>query len=422
MSIRSTPPPIRPIGKLQLPDCQRITLDNGIPVVALNLGTQEIVKLEVIYRAGRTEEKKRLASRATARILRDGTTSRTGAEIAEQLDFWGASLNAPISLDFSAFNLYSLKKYAERAVPIFADVLQNPIFPEKELETFINGSIQELTVELSKPETVAYRQITELIFGANHPYGWNSIEQTYKEVKREDLVEFYDQFYVPKNALIMVAGRVDDALISLINNELGQKKASGETVKYDWTASVETPCRVDFGLPGTLQSAIKIGRRLFPKNHDDHKGLFVLNTILGGYFGSRLMANIREKKGYTYNIYSTLDSMLHDGYFYIATEVNSDRTEVTITEIFREMEKLRTRLVPDSELEMVRNYLLGVVLTSLDGAMNVSDLMKSMLLEDLPFSDFDRLVEVVRGITSREIRELARQYFAPEMMWTVVVK
>lgn len=422
MNIRSVPPPIRPIGKLQLPDFQRFTLDNGLPVVALNLGTQDIVKLEVIYRAGRTEEKKRLASRATARILRDGTTSRTGGEVAEQLDFWGASLNAPISLDFSGFNLYSLKKYADRAVPIFADVLQNPIFPEKELETFINGSIQELSVELAKPETVAYRQLTELIFGSDHPYGWNSVEETYRAIKRPDLLEFYNQFYVPKNGLVMVAGRVDDALISLINKELGQKKAVGETVKYDWTASAETPRRVEFELPGTLQSAIKIGRRLFPKNHDDHKGLFVLNTILGGYFGSRLMANIREKKGYTYNIYSTIDSMLHDGYFYVATEVNSDKTEATIAGIFKEMDKLSTRLVPDAELEMVRSYLLGVVLTSLDGAMNVSDLMKSMLLEGLPFSDFDRLVEVIRGISARELRELARQYFAPEMMWQVVVK
>ena len=422
MSNRSTPPPIRPIGKLQLPDCQRITLDNGMPLVALDLGTQDIVKLEVIYRAGRTEEKKRLASRATARILRDGTASRTGGEIAEQLDFWGASLNAPISLDFSAFNLYCLKKYSEQAVPIFADVLQNPIFPEKELETFVNGSVQELAVELAKPETVAYRQVTELIFGKDHPYGWNSVEETYRALKREDLVGFYDQFYVPKNGLVMVAGRVDDTLISLINKELGQKKTVGETVKYDFSASSETPCRHDLEIPGSVQTAIKIGRHLFPKSHDDHKGLFVLNTVLGGYFGSRLMANIREKKGYTYNIYSTLDSMLHDGYFYIATEVNSDRTEATISAIFQEIEKLRTRLVPEPELEMVRNYLLGVVLTSLDGAMNVSDLMKSMLLEGLPFSDFDRLVEVIRGISAKELRELARQYFAPETMWTVVVK
>jgi zinc protease len=422
MSARATPPPIRPVGKLQLPDYQSLTLDNGIPVVALDLGTQDIVKLEIVYRAGRNEEQKRLASRATARLLRDGTTARTGAEIADQLDFWGASMNAPVSLDFSSFNLYSLKKYADRALPIFSEVMQSPIFPEKELETFVNGSVQELAVELTKPETVAYRQLTELIFGLDHPYGWNSIGATYQALRRDDLTAFYDDFYTPQNALLVVAGRVDSALISLINKELGQKKVVGKTPKYDWNASTETPRRVDIELPNTMQSAIKIGRRLFPKNHDDHKGLFVLNTILGGYFGSRLMTNIREKKGYTYNIYSTIDTMLHDGYFYVATEVNADKTEITIREIFKEMEKLSTKLVPESELEMVRNYLLGVVLTSLDGAMNVSDMIKNILLEGLPMSDFDRLVEVIRTISAQDLRRLARQYFTAESMWTVVVK
>jgi zinc protease len=422
MSARATPPPIRPVGKLQLPDYQSLTLDNGIPVVALDLGTQDIVKLEIVYRAGRNEEQKRLASRATARLLRDGTTMRTGAEIADQLDFWGASMNAPVSLDFSSFNLYSLKKYADRALPIFSEVMQSPIFPEKELETFVNGSVQELAVELTKPETVAYRLLTELIFGVDHPYGWNSVAATYQGLRRDDLVTFYQDFYTPQNALLVVAGRVDSALISLINKELGQKKVVGKTPKYDWDSSIETPRRVDIELPNTLQSAIKIGRRLFPKNHDDHKGLFVLNTILGGYFGSRLMTNIREKKGYTYNIYSTIDTMLHDGYFYIATEVSADKAEVTIREIFKEMEKLTTKLIPESELEMVRNYLLGIVLTSLDGAMNVSDMIKNILLEGLPMSDFDRLVEVIRTISAHDLRQLARQYFTAESMWTVVVK
>lgn len=421
MSNRSVAPPIRPVKNLHLPEPQRFTLQNGIPVLAVNLGTQEIVKLDVIWRAGRNEEQKRLAARATARLLREGSRHRSGAEIAEQLDFWGASFNAPASLDFSSFVLYSLKKYADRAVPLFAEVLNEPIFPEKELDTFVKGSVQELAVELSKPETVAYRQLTELIFGDKHPYGWNSQAATFEDLRREDLTSFYNEFYSPENCLIVVSGRVDDALISLIDRELGQKKLPFKQPDFNWKASDETPRRVDYKQPGTLQTAIKIGRRLFPKNHDDHKGLFVLNTLLGGYFGSRLMANIREKKGYTYNIYSTIDTLLHDGYFYVATEVNADKTEATMTEIFREMEKLTTRLVPEHELEMVKNYLLGTLLTSLDGAMNVSDLIKSITLEGLPLTDFDRLVEVIRGISAKEIRELARRYFDPAAMWQVVV-
>ncbi len=302
-------------------------------------------------------------------------------------------------------------------------MLQNPVFPEKELDVFINSSVQELAVELAKPETVAYREISELIFGQEHPYGWNSVEATYRDLKRADLASFFEKFYTPDNALVVVAGRVDDELISLINKELGQKKAAGQRVDFNWRPVAEPPRRVDIEMSGgSLQTAVKIGRHLFSKNHPDQHGFSVLNTILGGYFGSRLMTNIREKKGLTYNIYSTVDAMLRDGYFYIATEVNNEQAERAISEIFKEMDKLRTRLVPDTELEMVRNYLLGTILNGLDGAINTSELVKSMLADGQPFSEFDRLVETVKNISARELRELARQYLIPEAMWTVVVK
>ena len=174
-------------------------------------------------------------------------------------------------------------------------------------------------------------------------------------------------------------------------------------------------------LPNSLQSGIRVGRRLFSRRHPDFNGVFVLNTILGGYFGSRLMTNIREKKGFTYNIYSTADAMLHDGCLYIATEVNADKAAATLRAIFSEMKKLREKPVSDDELDMVRNYLLGMLLNGLDGPMNISDVVRNLLVEGLPLSAFDELVQAVRSIRPEDIQALAQQYLQPEDFWVVRV-
>ena len=174
-------------------------------------------------------------------------------------------------------------------------------------------------------------------------------------------------------------------------------------------------------MPNSMQSGIRVGRRLFSRKHPDFNGVFVLNTILGGYFGSRLMTNIREKKGFTYNIYSTADAMLHDGCLYIATEVNGDKSAATLRAIFSEMKKMREKPVSDDELEMVRNYLLGMLLNGLDGPMNISDVVRNLLVEGLPLSAFDELVQAVRNIRPADIQALAQKYLQPEDYWVVQV-
>jgi predicted Zn-dependent peptidase len=160
---------------------------------------------------------------------------------------------------------------------------------------------------------------------------------------------------------------------------------------------------------------------MFNKHHPDFNGLYVLSTILGGYFGSRLMANIREDKGYTYNIYATLDAMLFDGYFCIGTEVGNELVEPTIKEIHHEMKLLREELVSTEELEMLRNYLMGNFLAMLDGPFNISELLRTMLIEDLPFSSFEQMIETVNTIQPEQLRDLACKYLNPDNMWEVVV-
>jgi predicted Zn-dependent peptidase len=425
---RKTAPLIHEVRHLALPSPQILPLDNGIPVYVLDYPGQEIVKLEAVFRAGRPQEQKKLAARAATRLLREGTQRQSGAEIAEHLDFYGASLSVPTHLDTSSFVLFSLKKYAEAVIPTFAEILQSPLFPESELETFRRTSISELLVELEKVETVAYRKVTELIFGENHPYGYNSLPEDYEAIQRSDIQQFYDTWFTPAQCLIFASGRIDDEIKTLLNQYLGSWKKQPE-----YLAISKNPAQMSAPLPdkkqkpihiplaGSLQTAIKIGRRLFDRNHPDFNGLVVLNTVLGGYFGSRLMTNIREKKGYTYNIYSTVDAYLHDGCFYIATEVSPDKSAAALRAIFGEMKKMREQPVAEEELSMVRNYILGMLLNGLDGPINSSDMVRNMIVENQSPENFDALVQTVRNMTPETLQTLAQRYLQPDDFWVVTV-
>ncbi|MDX2280944.1 MAG: pitrilysin family protein [Saprospiraceae bacterium] len=416
---RKIAPPILESVRLDLPQAEYLTLDNGIPVYVLDFPDQEIVKIELVYRAGRPQEGKRMVARACARLLREGTTQRTGAEIAEFFDFYGASLNTPNNLDTTNIVLFSLKKYAAQVIPVMAEVLLQPAFPASELETFKRTSIQELLVDLEKVEILAYRKITELIFGEHHPYGYNSTPDDYLALNRSDLVAFYEQWYTPKNAVIIASGRIDTEIIQLLNAGIGQDRRVGKQPDFPFKAPSILPEKITIPMASSLQTAIKIGRNTFNRHHPHAHGFFVLNTILGGYFGSRLMTNIREKRGYTYNIYSSSDHYLNDGCFYIATEVNRDKAAATIKQIYAELKLLREKPVDEQELHMVRNYLLGMILNGLDGPLNTSDVVRGLIIENQTKADFDHMVESIRNITPEILQELAQEYLKPEDLWLV---
>ncbi len=434
---RKSPPLIYEVSQIALPRPEVFLLDNGLPVYVLDYPGQEIVKLEAVFRAGRPQEEKRLAARATSRLLRDGTLYQTGAEIAEHLDFYGASVSIPTNLDIASFVLFSVKKYAKEVIPTFAEMLQSPSFKEEELEIFRRTNIQELLVELEKGETVAYRKLTELIFGENHPYGYNSILGDYEAIQRSDLQHFFNTWYTPSNGLLFASGRIDEEVRDLLNQYFGRAHQAGAALpaKSEQESvpnlinqdvgvphfSVATPQKVNVPLPGSLQTAIKIGRRLFDRNHPDFNGLVVLNTVLGGYFGSRLMTNIREKKGLTYNIYSTVDAYLNDGCLYIATEVSPEKSATAVRAIFTELKKLREKLVPEEELSMVRNYILGMLLNGLDGPINSSEMIRNQIVEHQSPENFEALVSTVRGISAEALQNLAQQYLQQKDFWVVTV-
>lgn len=421
MPNRTVQPPVKDIVSLTLPHPVLHHLDNGVVLYESNMGTQKILKLELVFFAGRPFEDKTLISRPTSRLLKEGTLHRTSAEIAEIVDFYGGTLSMPYNLDTSNVVLYSLNKHFEKLLPLIAEIITEPAFAEKELTTFKENSKQSLQVDLTKNDVVAYREITELIFGSDHPYGYNSLPESYTSIHREDLLRHFKKNYDLGNCIVFISGKTNAGVIDLLNKHLGQIKTNTtrRIVNPDYT--YKPPQVIKYERPNTVQTAIRIGRRMFNKTHKDFKGFYVLNTILGGYFGSRLMMNIREEKGYTYNIYSSLDSMLYDGYFYVATEVGNEFVDKTLEEIYTEFERLKTDLVKEDEMEMVRNYLMGTMMSMLDGPFNIAEVVKTMTIENLHYDDFEDLVRTITTISPEDLRSLAQKYLNKEDMFQVIV-
>ena len=421
MPDRSIQPRMQEVSEIRLPKIHEHILDNGIPLYEVNMGTQDVLKIEVIFYAGRPFEQKKLVSRATAGLLREGTVKRKASDIHETVDFYGGSLSSPIDLDTSNIVMSCLKKHFEKLLGLLTEVVTEPIFLEDELEIFKKNRIQTLKEDLTKNDVVAYRTVTEKIFESNHPYGYNSNENLYNQLVREDLIFHHKKNYTAANCKIIVSGKTDSQTIKLINHYLGKNIPKGIVSKNNVIQVSNVPQKLKIEVPGSVQTSIRIGCQLFNRRHQDYQKFYVLDAILGGYFGSRLMMRIREQLGFTYNVFSSLDPMLFDGYFYIGTDVGNDFVKPTLAAIYQEIEKLKTEPIDAEELRMVKNYLMGFLLTTIDGAFSVAGIVKMIKVQDLPDSYISDLANTIKTISPEEIMAMANQYLKEEKMWEVVV-
>lgn len=413
-------PEIFEVRQIPLPPLDVQYLDNGIPVYIVNTGKIDAVKLEVIFTVGRPHEHKPTVARATSALLKEGTLYKSSAEVAEHFDFYGGSLSTPFSLDYSSLIMYSLTRHIDKLLPVFAELIHYPAFSEKELSTYVENNINDLKVELSKNDVLAYRKLTESIFGKDHPYGYNSGAKAFRELTRSDLQRHFETYFHAGNAVIMLSGNVSPELLPEINRHLGNLRKGERAKGFNSVVVRKKVKQIFISKKDAHQTAIALGRRLFTRTHEDYPGMFVLNTILGGYFGSRLMENIREEKGYTYNIYSSVEHLMYDGFFYISTEVGNDFVRKVIAEIEREMERLQTEEIGKAEMKMVRNYILGNLLSMADGPFNIADLYKTYIVENIDISEFNRFVQAIIDIQPARLMELARKHLRKEDMWHVV--
>ncbi|HTJ15010.1 MAG TPA: pitrilysin family protein [Dinghuibacter sp.] len=408
---------------LTLKPYQFFRLPNGIEVYAVDAGPQEVIQVEMVFDAGNAFEDKNMVAASTNFLLKNGTRTRTAFDINEQLEYYGAYLNRNCYNETSSLVLHSMTKHLPELLPILRDLLTESTFPQEEIDTYRQNMLQRLAVNLKKPEFIAGRLIDVSLFGADHPYGKFSSREAYEALTREQLVSFYERHYLRGRCRIFVAGRIPSDLEGLLAGAFGDLLVSGAALQapsYEVHAATERVSRV-INDPAGMQGAIRIASPFPDKKHPDFPKVQVLNTIFGGYFGSRLMSNIREEKGYTYGIHSFLQAYTRLGAWMISTEAGRDVGEAAVREIYFEMERLRNEPVDADELSLVRNYMIGTLLGDLDGPFHIIGRWKNLILHGLGEEYFYNSVRLIKTITGEELQELAKKYLVPERFYELIV-
>jgi zinc protease len=420
---RTISPDIKLIDTLNLPQVEKTYLKNGIPLYALNSGEQEVVKIELAFRAGKWYETKNLVADVANRMLREGTKTKSAKEIADTFDYYGANVQYSTGFENAGVTLYSLTNQAAKLLPLLFEILTEAAFPQHELDTILNNRRQRLKVELEKNDFVCNRNFVDALYGQKHPYGRITLFEDLEQLNVAELESFYRRFYSAHNLFIIISGRFDKSLTDAINDVFGGDSWNGLPAEFN----IEHPVNPSTQLihhtekPDSVQSALQVGYRTIGKHHPDYLKLSVLNTVFGGYFGSRLMANIREEKGYTYGIHSSLVSYPHDSFIDISSEVGKDVREATLNEIANEINLLRTELIDDDELQTVKNYMTGRIMRNVDGALKFSETLKSLIVFNQGTDYVQKTLDTIRTITAPELRDLANQYLDYEKMYKVTV-
>lgn len=417
---RKQAPQSKTIDHFELLPIDTFDLDNGIKVHLMQAGSQEVVKLDFLFPAGSVQAAKPLLASITNKGLSEGTHSLSGAEVSEKIDFFGAFIGQQTSFHHSIVTLVTLSHFLPDTLAILEDVIKNPSFEQKEIDTLLNKRKQEFLIESDKVKTLATRAFTQNLYGLDHPYGNYLTLDDFEKVSREDVINFHQQAYIPNGTHIIISGQPDKNIKELLNKHFGQQWSSTKPLA-DSKPKAQTPKKDIFiAKEDAVQSAIKIGRPLFGKEHPDFHAIQILNTILGGYFGSRLMMNIREEKGLTYGISSFIMTYKHAGFWVIATEVKAENRDLAVTEIFNEIKKLREEKISDDELELVRNFLIGDMIRNFDGPFATSDNYRGLIDSDLTPEYFNAFFSILTSITADDIHKLAKQYLKEEDFITAI--
>jgi zinc protease len=419
---RKTAPLFNGVENINLIHPESVKLKNGAKLFTFNSGGQELVRIEWIFGNLKFDPAKPLLNVAANTMLTEGTSQLNASQIADKIDFYGAFLQVDYGYDYSQVTLYTLTKHLNATLPVIRDILTDSIFPEKELETFVRNQQQKLQVSLQKNDFVARRTFNQAVFGESI-YGISAEPEDFKSLKREDLLMHFKQMYQPKNCTIIIAGKAGqetvEAVSAMFDGDWGNISALADTTQPEIKPASERFLYVE--KPDALQSAIRIGMPFVNRTHPDFPALLVLNTVLGGYFGSRLMANIREDKGYTYGIGSGMTSFKDTGAFFIASEVGADVCKSAVSEIEKEVNLLKADLIPEEELSLVRNFMLGSLLGSLENVMSHADKFKNLYFAGLNYDYYDRYTQTVKNVTAGELKDLANKYFDFEGFYKVIV-
>ncbi|HEX8675755.1 MAG TPA: pitrilysin family protein, partial [Segetibacter sp.] len=342
---RTIPPEIKDAVdfNVQLKQTENYILDNGVPVYSINAGAQELTMIELIFYAGNWYEEQNIVAATTNHLLKNGTSKKSAFEINEHFEYYGAYLNRNCYNEVANLTLHCLNKHLKDVLPVVSELITDSVFTEEEISIYKQNQIQRLKVSLQKCEFVANRFIDEYLYGYDHPYGRYTSIPDFQALHREQILKFFKDYYVNGKCIILAAGKLPGDIFSQLNAVFGHLPINKNSIaekNFAVAPSAQQKQRI-FNDPNGVQGAIRIARPFPNRRHPDFMKVQVLNNLFGGFFGSRLMSNIREEKGYTYGIHSYFENHIHDSAWMVSTEAGRDVCEATISEVYKEMEMLK---------------------------------------------------------------------------------
>jgi predicted Zn-dependent peptidase len=409
---RHIQPSVFPFDARILVPTEFVSLENGISLFLINAGTEDVVRMEFVFRAGMVQEYLPLLATSTNMMLTEGSEKYISEELNSILDFYGIFVNLSVEKDTAGLTVYFLNKHIEKALELIGEILFRPSFPEKEMNILMKKRVGWFRIAREKVQNLAMDQFFESVFGIHHSYGRQVCEKDFEGMSPSLLKDFHAKFYKPEKMTVIISGRIPEKTVSLFENYFGALRSkeiyiedSGNFIKG------ANEKKIHIEKAGALQTALRIGSSTINKRHPDYPRLKFLNVIFGGYFGSRLMKNIREEKGFTYGIHSSVSSMDLSGFKVISTEVGKKNREQAADEIYKEIHLLQTKPVENDELEVVRNYMAGDMIRMFDGPFAIAESFKAVWEFGLDYNYFIRLMNIIRTITPDEILRLANTYY-----------
>jgi len=418
---RKTQPRMSPVGIDEIPEAEVFSLKNQVPVFFIEAGSEELMKIDFIFRAGQVAESMPLQASTVNMMLVEGSQNYTAESLNKTLDYYGTFLNLNSEKDSAGITIFFLNKHLEKILELCREILFRPVFPENELNTLLKKRRQWYLINREKVHNLASDQFFESIFGHNHPYGRQTDLQDFERLTPALLQQFHNRYYNPNKMAVIVSGKIHHDTKELLNIYFGESSYYiKENEKISSPLISEKEKKVFIEKKGAIQSAIRIGSTTIDKRHSDYHGLKILDAILGGYFGSRLMKNIREEKGYTYGISSSVISFELSGYKVIAAEVGKKYTRKTLDEVYKEISILQKIPVETEELEVVRNIMSGEMVRMFDGPFSIADSFRAVWEFGLSNSYYYELARKIKTIEPDEIIHLAKTYYNIDELYEII--
>ncbi|MCM1518243.1 MAG: insulinase family protein [Pseudoflavonifractor sp.] len=411
---RKIAPAIHEFGHLNIPLPEETTLSNGIPLSIINHGPDEVCRLSLIWRQGGVEVGSMPLGAITGLVMREGAGGQSATEIAETLEFNGAQLRIEVSTHCSRLELIAPNNRIAEVLPAISDIITSPHFPTHESSVIIDNRARALEIERGKVGFHARHAINLMMMGAGHPLAVEDTPEVIRAITSEQIRSAWQRLFMSERPVAFLAGHITPAVVESIDSHIGAIRfPDGQLERLIIPFTPVTERRVDIHRPQSLQSAVRIAMPAIPRSHPDYIPLRILVMALGGYFGSRLMANVREDKGYTYGIHANLLGYREGAMTMIGCECDNKYTEALINECIREIERLATGDFSDDELGRVRSYVMSQLAALLDTPFSIGSYYENMVLADISTDYFDQQQSAATAISASSFKHLASTYLNP---------